>query len=696
MLQNEVKPESNFNPIPLFLIAIGVFGIIYVIFLVRSYYLSRKDASYFAAMQAKQQEKLARREKRLSAIYNISANTPLVRGYLRKIEHAYLGICPYDAPYLVKVAAESLALTLIISVIAVLLIISFNLALENCVSLYSIACCLLAIYVSGVECTNYRLKKTENRIMEDMIRYISAVKHAYVSCRDIPVAVSQAAEGLGHEVNRQALTLHDILSGTERKEKVREYALAPTTNKYMKLFVEQAYEVSESGDIIGADSESLFTKNLEFLRVEMKRDMYQKEKRLFRLEGYVFVCLFPIFFMTPMKNWGVGLAGDMKSFYDGAGQFVVLLSFFVTVTIYDAINRAKEVVFQRGGGKGSGFDRLPSHHAIRRLMERIELGQGKKVEKIKKMLRETGGRQSFGSFVMTMLLYVVFVTTAVTIFFSVMHWQNKELLLTEVNNIDSIVSIATETAKTNIKTHVLSMTKEYLYVDDITLEELQADFSRRMYMPNKEIAKNVALEVMTRITSYKQEHLKWYEFYMALVLGLAAGLIPYIGLKYRYGLLLQGKDDEIRQFQAIILMERLFPNVTCVQILEEMENFARIFKPSLQRCINSYSSGPIFALQELKDAERDSEEFVELVDGFIAVEKVGVAVAFAEVSGNREMTQVIKELDEEKNLSRQRDKTSMLSLIPAVLVVVVYFILPFSLNVLSRLFAMFEMLKGLG
>ena len=87
MLLNNVKTEAtSFNFVLLFFIAIGLFGILYVVFLIRSYYLSRKDASYFAALQAKQQEKSIVRERRLSAIYRISARTPLLKGYLNKIE----------------------------------------------------------------------------------------------------------------------------------------------------------------------------------------------------------------------------------------------------------------------------------------------------------------------------------------------------------------------------------------------------------------------------------------------------------------------------------------------------------------------------------------------------------------------------------------------------------------------------------
>lgn len=689
--------KAYFANINLGLVFFGIAGLIvvvYAVLIIRSMVLARKDAAYFAIAEARRRDKMARREKRLQGVYNMAVKIPLTRGYMKKIEQTYLAICPYDAPQLVKIAAENLALTFIVSTVGVVAVLAFNLVLEKRVTLYSIACCLLVFYIAGIECANLKLKKTERKIMEDMIRYVSKVKHAYVSSRNIPLAVSQAAEGLGHEINRQSLILHDILSGTERRDKVREYALSPTTNKYMKLFIQQAYEVSESGDIIGADSESLFTKNLEFLRIEMKKDMYQKEKRLFRLEGYTFVCLFPIFFLTPLKSWGMTLAEDMKGFYEGPGQFIVLLSFLATVVIYDAINRAKEVVFQRSGGKVAGFDNVSPHSPIRKFMERIELGKGKRGDKIDKMLRDTGSRQSFGAFMLASMTYVIITAIVATVFFSLLHMKNKEQLLTEVNNMDSIVSIATENAKRTISGHILDMTNEYLHAEELSVAQLEADFNRRMYMPNREVGKRVAEEVYSRVVTCRGEHLKWYEFYIGLLVGVAASFLPYIGLKYRHRLVLQGKDDEVRQFQAIILMERMFPNITCVQILEEMENFARVFKPSLQACMNSYSAGPQEALYELRLAEKDCDEFVELIDGFIAVEKVGVATAFAEVAGNREMEQEIKELDEERHLERQRDLTSTMSKIPAVLAVGVYFIAPFAINVISRLFVMFEMLEG--
>lgn len=691
------KIKSYFSEVngPLLLIIFGVLlMVIYVVYVVRAFLRARKDAAYIAMQEIKRRNKAERRNKVLRSIYNTSIKVPFLKKFLKHIEFSYLGICPYDAAKLVRIASETVALTFIVSMLAVLLVLSGNLFLEKTISWYSLACCVLVCYVAGVECSNYLLKKTERRIMEDMIRYFSAVKNAFVATRDVPLSISQAAEGLGHEINRQALVLHDILSGTQRETKVREYALAPTTNKYIKLFIQQAYEVSERGDLMGTDGESLFIKNLEFLRVEMKRDMHMKAKRLFRLEGYTFVCLFPIFCVSPLKLWGIKLAEEMKSFYDGAGEFLVMFSLLVTCLIYNAINKAKEVTVFRSSGKSNFFDRSLPHSRIRFLMERIEVGRGKWATKVRKMLRDIESRQSFGSFVLTMCTYALVVVVIGTSFFCVIHVKNKELLLTEVSNMDNIVSIATATAKENIKGHILDMTNEYLNAEDISEETLTLDFKRRMYMPNKEIVNKVVLEVRDRILSCRNEYLKWYEFYICCVAGLLAAYIPYIGLKYRYNLVLQGKSDEVRQFQCIILMERLFPSITSVQILEEMENFARVFKPSLQKCINTYSAGPETALRELRDAEKGNEEFIELVDGFIAVEKVGIAAAFAEVAGNREMAQVIRELDEERNLLKQKDITDTLSMIPAVLVVGVYFIGPFTLNVFSRLMVMFEMLEG--
>jgi len=128
-------------------------------------------------------------------------------------------------------------------------------------------------------------------------------------------------------------------------------------------------------------------------------------------------------------------------------------------------------------------------------------------------------------------------------------------------------------------------------------------------------------------------------------------------------------------------------------MLEEMENFARVFKPALRVCLNSYSTGPEAALRELKATEKDCEEFTELVDAFLGVEKVGVAAAFAEVAGNREMAKIDRELNEEKSLSKQTDYTDIIAIIPGALVMVVYFVGPFTINILNRLFVMYEMLK---
>ena len=99
------------------------------------------------------------------------------------------------------------------------------------------------------------------------------------------------------------------------------------------------------------------------------------------------------------------------------------------------------------------------------------------------------------------------------------------------------------------------------------------------------------------------------------------------------------------------------------------------------------------ALTKLRDSEEGCPEFVEIVDGFLSVETVGVAKAFAEVKNNREMSETSRVLYEEILLKKRMNFTDMISYIPAIIVVGGYFIGPFCYYVFGSVMDMFDTLE---
>ena len=642
--------------------------------------------------QKKREERQNRKEAFWGRTYEKIIRIPFLKDYVDKVEKTYESICPYTEESLVQIASETLLKTFIASCISISIILLFNLCLEQKVSLYSIACAALAIHICEVEVLNFRFQRKRKEIVEEMVQYLEAVKHTYLYYKNIPRAVSEAAKGMSYEVKLHALQIYDILTGVDRKEKVRKYTLSPNGNKYMKLFLVQAYEASERGDMSDGNSSSLFAKNMEFLRLEMMQDNYNRSKREFKLQGYAFIALSLVFCMMPLKKWGTDFTPELRLFYESTGNFIIVISFLVTIFSYNLINKAKEINLTKNNF-GNQYAEKFATGKLKSTMEHVVMQSGTFGKRWKEKLQETGEMISLEAFFLKMFLNGLCILILVLFVISTLHTQTRTMLLTDCNNLDTVVSVASKKQKETIQTQLLHFTREY---KDTVISEQQLLIKLEEVIPlsNKESLRQIAKEILRRIRQYQNAYLKWYEILFAMCLGSMAGCMPLLELHYRARLLQTGREDEIRQFQAIILMERLFPATTIVGLLEQMETFAVIFKSHIRECVNNCAGGTKRALLQLKEQESAYPQFTELVDGFLCADNAGIEKAFDEVANNREMFEKIRELENEIALEETRDWTELIAYLPVVLIFGTYFILPFVIHSLGSVSEIFEIMES--
>lgn len=648
--------------------------------------------------EAKLRERYERRERILSRFYLLMTRIPFGGRYLRITENMYSMICPYEQAYLQRLAATTSVMTVMLSVIASFAVAILGISMEGHITLYCFACIVFAVYVVSKEVLQGRITRTETVMMNDLTRYIAAVKHLYDYHKNIPRAVMGASEGLHYELRLHALHMHDILSSADRKEKVKEYALSRRTNKYLKMFIVQAYSASERGDVKSSQGESLFSKNMESLRLDIMQDIRMKEKRAYRLKGYTFVAVMPIFFMEVLKAWGLDFSPELVGFYSGAGKFIVVLSFIATLFIYSIINKAREVNSEWAEQSEDYLQSIANKGNVRRVLERVEKSPRKLFRNIRKMLVECGDNTPLSVFLLKMFFIGAIAFGFGLVFAFVVHRQEKVRLMHDPTGIEMVITSVSAAQLDLVGNTVLTLARENRG-KSLTIEQLSAEFRKRVPAANTSIVKAAGEEIYRRIEHYRTEFIHWYEYLGILVFGVICAFIPVLSLSYRHKLILSGKDNEVRQFQAIILMERLFPNVTIVSLLEEMETFAVMFRPSIRQCINSYSSGPRQALLNLKQQESDHVWFTELIDGLLSADSVGIKAAFEEVEHNREMFERIKELESEMALDKKRDSTDLLANIPMTVVLAGYFIVPFFLNALggvNDMFGIMETMRSIG
>ena len=98
-------------------------------------------------------------------------------------------------------------------------------------------------------------------------------------------------------------------------------------------------------------------------------------------------------------------------------------------------------------------------------------------------------------------------------------------------------------------------------------------------------------------------------------------------------------EDEVMQFQTIILMLMRIERVNVEIILEWLERYSNIFREPISRCVNNYESGPWEALEAMKD-EVNYKEFIRIIESLqAAVERIPIAEAFDELDSERDYYQ---------------------------------------------------------
>ena len=135
-------------------------------------------------------------------------------------------------------------------------------------------------------------------------------------------------------------------------------------------------------------------------------------------------------------------------------------------------------------------------------------------------------------------------------------------------------------------------------------------------------------------------------------------------------------EDEVMQFQTIILMLMRIERVNVEIILEWLERYSNIFREPITRCVNNYEAGAWEALEVLKD-ETNYQLFIRIVESLqAAVERIPIREAFDELDSEREYYQDKRKQTNERLISRKSLYGKVIGFAPMVCMFVGYLIVP--------------------
>ena len=161
-------------------------------------------------------------------------------------------------------------------------------------------------------------------------------------------------------------------------------------------------------------------------------------------------------------------------------------------------------------------------------------------------------------------------------------------------------------------------------------------------------------------------------------------MAPVAMLEFKRNLIDMRKQEEVVQFQSLMLILMHMDGMTVEKILEWMERFAYCFKEDIAECRVMISHGEKEALMALRDSQR-YEPFRDFVENLIAIDKVGVAAAFDEIKTDREFYKEERKEQNERNIERKSSTAKLIAFIPAGLTIALYLVVPIFMYAISML-----------
>ena len=218
------------------------------------------------------------------------------------------------------------------------------------------------------------------------------------------------------------------------------------------------------------------------------------------------------------------------------------------------------------------------------------------------------------------------------------------------------------------------------FSSDISLEDKVLKYMNtynKDYIDSTDSDREIAAErIMNKIAIVNSEYLGWLEVLISLVLAMVAYMAPIFMLKFQVKMRALEMEDEVMQFQTIILMLMRIERVNVEIILEWLERYANIFKDPLSKCINNYEAGAWEALETMKE-DVTYQDFIRIIDSLqAAVEKIPIKDAFDELDTERDYYQAKRKESNERLIARKGMIGKAIGFTPMVLLFVGYLIIP--------------------
>ncbi len=664
------------------LYVIGIVGVLFallvVVYLIINKRMSKKETRYVAQLVQGTKKSVFNMDVFYQKFYIKCTRIPFLRRYALKLRRR-LEIINLEDEFITRKQVAAILFKAILIIIPLTFVVIYATH-----SNYLLMCSLLLFELFFMETLlEGMVDGIDNKLLKQQLDFFAEIRHAYHEYNMVEEAIYEVSQDDEKEVSRQAEKIYEVLiSDDPETELEKYYDIAP--NSYLKEFAGVSYLTKEFGDRKDKDGASLYLKNLNNITQEMQIEILKRDKLDYVFQSLSMIAALPILFIDVVKSWAIGQFAFTRQFYNGTGGFysqiglivLTFLSYMLTRKLKDngSVNTAKNM-------DNPWQAKLYKNKYAKKVIDCFIPKQGtKEYRKIVQLLKDSASKLKMEwLYINRMCAAVVGVICALIVLFMA-HKMAINYQFTEPTSDYNLISMSEKDEKkameTTEKDNVFLYKFQYDY--EVTKDILAKDVadSDEYGASTEEELEAITERIWEKLQIVQSEYIKWFEVLMSLVIMIIAYNVPVWLLIFQKIMRQMDMENEVMQFQTIILMLMKIERVNVEMILEWLERYSNIFREPISKCVNNYESGPWEALEELKN-DISFQQLIRIVESLqAAVEQIPIREAFDELDTERGYHQEKRKEANERMISKKSMIGKVIGFAPMVVLFVGYLIVP--------------------
>ena len=653
-----------------------------VIIVLIYFILSKKmQGSEYRKIQKLQQgtkQKSFSTEVLFQKLYLTYIKIPFIKRYALKIRRR-LEIINIDDEYNTRKGTAKI-LTRTLAIVVPVMILTIMISSKNFLLMFILLLFELFMIDTLIDGS---VDKIDNKILKEQIDFFSEIRHAYHEYNMVEEAIYQVSQDDEKDVSRQGEKIYEILiSDDPEMELEKYYDIAP--NSFLKEFAGVSYLTKEFGDR-KIDGASLYLKNLNNITQEMQLEILKRDKLDYTFQSLSVIAIAPVLLLEPLKNWAISNFSFTASWYQGkAGMIVQMLILLITFVSYVLVRKLKDngstAIDTRT--ENPWQEKLYKKKPIKKIVDLFIPKKGtKEYRKVVQLLKDAASPQKMEWLFMNRIAIAIVTFCASIIIFTQLHVVAINYIYTEPTtdyNIIGGLSEKDEKKAMEITKQDNIILDQYRGKPKTTQEQIKTSVQKLKYYEGAESTEidKAAERIYNKLHVINTEYVQWFELLLAFVFAVIGYMAPLWILVFQAKMRQLEMEDEVMQFQTIILMLMRIERVNVEIILEWLERYSNIFKAPITKCVNNYEAGAWESLEAMKE-EVNYVPMIRIIESLqAAVEKIPITDAFDELDSERDYYQEKRKESNERLIKRKGMIGKAIGFAPMVCLFVGYLIIP--------------------